>query len=139
MIETVPGGQFKWGTCLLKSNGGVHQGRLVPDGHRNDSVKAKAGLTARRMCRADAKAGLSEPTLARRSGEDHQIKATPGITGWFCPSVHSDGKVRHLDVGSPYPGTEEGPKGLAVRQLKGYASWVQTVQERREQMTSFGF
>ena len=33
------------------------------------------------------------------------------------------------DVGSPYPGTEEGPKGLAVRQLKGYASWVQTVQE----------
>ncbi|KKR40964.1 MAG: hypothetical protein UW46_C0005G0001, partial [Candidatus Yanofskybacteria bacterium GW2011_GWF1_44_227] len=24
-------------------------------------------------------------------------------------------------------GTEEGPKGLAVRQLKGYASWVQTV------------
>ena len=61
---------------------------------------------------------------ARRSGEDHQIKATPGITGWYRPSVHSDGGVRHLDVGSPYPGTEEGPKGLAVRQLKGYASWV---------------
>ena len=48
------------------------------------------------MCRADAKAGLSEPTLARRSGEDHQIKATPGITGWYRPSVHSDGGVRHL-------------------------------------------
>ena len=79
------------------------------------------------MCRAGAKAGPSEPTLARRSGEDQQIKATPGITGWSCPSVHSDGKVRHLDVGSPYPGTEEGPKGLAVRQLKGYVSWVQTV------------
>ena len=76
------------------------------------------------MCRAVAKAGLSEPTLARRSGEDHQIKATPGITGWYHPSVPSDGGVRHLDVGSPYPGTEEGPKGLAVRQLKGYASWV---------------
>ena len=65
--------------------------------------------------------------LPRRRGKDHQIKATPGITGWFRPSVHSDGGVRHLDVGSPYPGTEEGPKGLAVRQLKGYASWVQTV------------
>jgi len=77
----VPGGQFKWGTFLPKSNGEVHQGQLVPDGHRNDSVKAKAGLTARRMCRADAKAGLSEPTLVRRNGEDHQIKATPGITG----------------------------------------------------------
>ena len=123
----MPGGQFWWGTSLPKSNGGVHQGRLAPDGHRSDSVKAKAGLTARRMCRADAKAGPSEPMLARRSGKDQRIKATPGITGWYCPSVHSDGSVRHLDVGSPYPGTEEGPKGLAVRQLKGYASWVQTV------------
>ena len=76
------------------------KGWLAPDGNRSDSVKAKASLTATRMCGADAKAGLSEPTLARRSGEDHQIKATPGITGWFCPSVHSDGRVRHLDVGS---------------------------------------
>ena len=123
----MPGGQFKWGTFLLKSNGEVHQGWLAPDGNRSDSVKAKAGFTARRMCRAVAKAGLSEPTLTRRSGEDHQIKATPGITGWYCPSVHSDGSVRHLDVGSPYPGGGEAAKGLAVRQLKGYASWVQTV------------
>ena len=79
------------------------------------------------MCRAGAKAGLSDPTLARRSGEAHQLKATPGITGWYYPSVHSDGSVRHLDVGSPYPGGGEATKGLAVRQLKGYASWVQTV------------
>ena len=62
------------------------------------------------------------------AGEDHLIKVTPGITGWYRPSVHSDGGVRHLDVGSPYPGAGEGPKGLAVRQLKRYASWVQTVQ-----------
>ncbi len=33
------------------------------------------------------------------------------------------------DVGSSYPGAGEGPKGLAVRQLKRYASWVQTVQQ----------
>ena len=33
------------------------------------------------------------------------------------------------DVGSPYPGAGEGPKGLAVRQLKRYASWVQTVKK----------
>jgi len=32
------------------------------------------------------------------------------------------------DVGSSYPGGEEAAKGLAVRQLKGYASWVQTVE-----------
>jgi len=31
------------------------------------------------------------------------------------------------DVGSTYPGAGEGPKGLAVRQLKRNASWVQTV------------
>ena len=67
------------------------------------------------MCRADAKAGLSEPILARRSGNDHQTKATPGITGWYYPSVHSDDSVRHLDVGSPYPGGGEATKGLAVR------------------------
>ena len=31
------------------------------------------------------------------------------------------------DVGSAYPGAEAGTKGLAVRQLKSHASWVQTV------------
>jgi hypothetical protein len=60
---------------------------------------------------------------------DHRIKATPGITGWYRLRVHIDGDVRHLDVGSSYPGAGEGPKGLAVRQLKRYASWVQTVWE----------
>jgi hypothetical protein len=34
---------------------------------------------------------------------------------------------RHLDVDSSHPGAGEGPKGLAVRQLKRYASWVQNV------------
>ena len=57
-----------------------------------------------------------------------RIKATLGITGWYRLSVHSDGGVRHLDVGSPYPGGGEAPKGMAVRHLKRYASWVQTVQ-----------
>ncbi len=31
------------------------------------------------------------------------------------------------DVGSSYPGGGEASKGLAVRQLKRYVSWVQTV------------
>ena len=62
--------------------------------------------------------------------EDYQTKATLGITGWLCLRVQIDGTVRHLDVGSGYPGAGEGPKGLAVRQLKSYASWVQTVQKR---------
>ena len=49
---------------------------------------------------------------------DYRTKATLGITGWLRLSVHSDGAVRHLDVGSSYPGGVEAPKGLAVRQLK---------------------
>ena len=83
------------------------------------------------MCRAGAKAGLSEPTVGRRTADDHQTKATPGITGWYYPSVPSDDSVRHLDVGSPYPGGGEATKGWAVRPLKRYASWVQTVQKRK--------
>lgn len=57
----------------------------------------------------------------------YRTKATPGITGLSCPRVHIDGKVWHLDVGSSHPGAEAGPKGPAVRRLKGNASWVQTV------------
>ena len=84
-------------------------------------------LTARPTSRAGAKAGLSDPTVARGSAEAQRIKGTPGITGLLPPSAHSDGAVWHLDVGSAYPGAGEGPKGLAVRQLKRYASWVQNV------------
>ena len=60
-MGTVSGGQFVWGTFLPKSNGGVYQGRLSADGNRAGPVKGHAGLTARRVCRAGAKAELSEP------------------------------------------------------------------------------
>ena len=74
--------------------------------------------------RTDAKAGLSDlPVLCGRAGT-YRIKGTPGITGLLRPSAHSDGAVWHLDVGSSHPGAEVGPKGLAVRQLKRYVSWV---------------
>ena len=56
-----------------------------------------------------------------------RIKATSGITGLSPPRVHIDGEVWHLDVGSSHPGAGLGPKGLAVRQLKWYVSWVQNV------------
>jgi hypothetical protein len=36
-------------------------------------------------------------------------------------------KITDSDVGSSHPGGEAAPKGLAVRQLKWYVSWVQTV------------
>ena len=46
------------------------------------------------------------------------------------PSVHSDGEVWHLDVGSSHPGALFGPKGLAVRQLKRHEIWVQNVERQ---------
>ncbi len=58
------------GQCLVGSLTGevdsynateLHKGWLVTDGNRDDSVKAKASLTARPTSRAGAKAGLSDP------------------------------------------------------------------------------
>ena len=40
-----------------------HNGRLVPDGNRNDSAMAKAGLTARLTGRAGTKVGHSDPVI----------------------------------------------------------------------------
>ena len=57
------------------------KGQLAPDGNRSGRVKAKAGFTARRMCRAVAKAELSEPMNFHRKFRDHQTKVTLGITG----------------------------------------------------------
>ena len=77
--------------------------------------------------RAETKVGLSDPAVESGIAVAQRIKGTPGITGLSPPRVHIDVAVWHLDVGSSHPGAEEGPKGLAVRQLKRYASWVQNV------------
>jgi len=42
------------------------------------------------------------------------------------------------DVGSSYPGGGEASKGLAVRQLKRYVSWVQTVVRQVGLLSSAG-
>ena len=81
----------------------------------------------RQTSRTDTKVGLSDPAVENGIAVAQRIKGTPGITGLSPPRVHIDGEVWHLDVGSSHPGAGEGPKGLAVRQLKRYASWVQTV------------
>ena len=103
------------------------KGWLRWNGNPSQSAKAEASLTARRTCRAETKVGLSDPTMQSGMVVAYRIKATPGITGWSCPRVHIDGKARHLDVGSSHPGAVSGPKGWAVRPLKRYVSWVQTV------------
>src|SRR6187455_3343042 len=125
-----------WGQCMVGSLTGAvssqsvteeYEGTLGTVGNRADSAMAKACLTARQTSRADAKAGLSDPVVPYGRAIAQRIKGTPGITGLSPPRVHIDGEVWHLDVGSSHPGAGAGPKGLAVRQLKRYASWVQNV------------
>jgi hypothetical protein len=92
------------------------KGTLSTVGNRAPSVKVEGCLTARRIRRAGAKAGLSDPAMLDGKVVAQQIKGTPGITGLSPLSVHSGEEVWHLDVGSSHPGGGEAPKGLAVRQ-----------------------
>ena len=94
------------------------------DGNHASSVSAKGGLTVTQTSGAGTKVGTSDPMVACGCAMAHRLKGTPGITGLSPPRVHIDGEVWHLDVGSSHPGAGAGPKGLAVRQLKRYASWV---------------
>ena len=91
------------------------------------SAKAEGSLTERLTSRPDTKVGLSDPAVVSGNAVAQRTKVTLGITGLSPPRVHIDGEVWHLDVGSSHPGAVFGPKGLAVRQLKRYASWVQNV------------
>ena len=103
------------------------KGSLRMVGNHLSSARVYGSLTVRLTSQAGAKAGSSDPLATCGSARVQRIKVTPGITGLFCPSAHSDGRVWHLDVGSSHPGAGEGPKGWAVRPLKRYASWVQNV------------
>ena len=78
----------------------------------------------RETSRTGTKVGLSDPAVPHGRAVAQRIKGTPGITGLSHPRVHIDDAVWHLDVGSSHPGAGAGPKGLAVRQLKRYVSWV---------------
>ena len=78
---TGSGGQFTWGGCLPKCNGGVYKGWLSADGNRAGRANAEASFTARPTSRAVAKAEVSDPTVRNRTAEAHRIKATLGITG----------------------------------------------------------
>ena len=97
------------------------------DGNQAVRAIAYGCLTVRHTGRADAKAGYSDPRALCGRCRAYRIKATLGITESSRLSVPSVGAVCYLDVGSSHPGGEEAPKGLSVRQLKRYASWVQTV------------
>ena len=124
-----------WGQCLVGSLTGAVASQIVTEaregslsliGNQAQSVMAQGSLTATPTSGAGAKAGHSDPVVLDGKAIAQRIKGTPGITGLSRPRVHIDGVVWHLDVGSSHPGAEGGFKGLAVRQLKRYVSWVQT-------------
>ena len=121
------------GHCLVGSLTGAvasqrvteaRKGSLSLIGNQAKSVKAQGSLTARPTGQAGGKPGFSDPVVPCGRAIAQRIKGTPGITGLSRPRVHIDGAVWHLDVGSSHPGAGAGPKGMAVRHLKRYASWV---------------
>ena len=59
----------------------VSQGPLMPDGNRQGSAIAEAGLTVRHTGRSGAKAGYSDPVVPYGRAIAQRIKGTPGITG----------------------------------------------------------
>jgi sugar diacid utilization regulator len=79
-----------WVQCVVGSLTGAvssqrvteeHEGALSAVGHRAESVKAKARLTARPTSRAGTKVGLSDPVVLYGRAIAQRIKGTPGITG----------------------------------------------------------
>src|SRR5437899_1142793 len=95
----------------------ARKGSLSTVGNRVTSARVKGSLTARSTDQAGTKVGSSDPAVPSGRAVAHRIKGTPGITGLSRPSVHSDGAVWHLDVGSSHPGAVIGPKGWSVRPL----------------------
>ena len=76
IITLLPHKHSAKGQCLVGSLTGevdsynateLYKGWLVTDGNRDDSVKAKASLTARLTSRAGTKVGLSDPPMASGS------------------------------------------------------------------------
>ena len=78
------------GPCLVGSLTGVvtservtevSQGPLMPDGNRQGSAIAEAGLTVRQTSRSGTKVGYSDPVVPHGRAIAQRIKGTPGITG----------------------------------------------------------
>jgi len=70
------------------------------------------------------KVGHSDPVVLCEMAIDKRIKGTLGITGLRLSRVPIEGDIWHLDVGLSHPEAVSGFKGLAVRHLKRYMSWV---------------
>ena len=82
--------QLDRGHCVVGSLTGAvssqsvteeHEGTLSMVGNHAMSVRVEGCLTARRTCRAGAKAGSSDPVVLYGRAIAQRIKGTPGITG----------------------------------------------------------
>ena len=71
-------------------------------------------LTTSLISQAETKSDINDPVIPSGRVIAQQIKGPPGITGLSPPSVHSDGEVWHLDVGSSHPGAVVGPKDFEL-------------------------
>ena len=103
------------------------KGTLRMDGNHSKRAKSEGCLTARPTSRAGTKVGLSDPAVREWNCRRSTDKSYLGDNRLISPKSPHRREVWHLDVGSSHPGAEAGPKGLAVRQLKRHASWVQNV------------
>ena len=83
-------GEHPLGHCEVGSLAGAASSQRVTEGrkdqlsavgNRTSSARAEAGLTARLISRAEAKAGSSDPVVPCGRAIAQQIKGTPGITG----------------------------------------------------------
>ena len=81
-------------------------------------------MTEKRRFYKEFVAGRSDSINLHGKVIAQRIKGTQGITGLYFSRVFIDESVRHLDVGLIHPEGEVAFKGLAVRQLKSYMSWV---------------
>ena len=78
------------GQCQLGSLTGAVSSKTVTEepngtlslvGNQAKSAKVEGCLTARRICRAETKVGLSDPAVPSGRAVAQQIKGTLGITG----------------------------------------------------------
>src|SRR5208282_2933307 len=91
------------------------------------SAMAQARLTARATARAETKVGHSDPVVPSVEGHRSTDKRYAGDNRLMTPKSPYRRSRLAPRCRSSHPGAGAGPKGMAVRHLKWYVSWVQNV------------
>ena len=123
---TLLGGQFDWGGRSERVTE-AFKGSLSLNGNQAKECKRRSEPNCETDGSSSNEVGVSDPVVCEWKCHRSTDKSYPGDNRLISPKSPHRREVWHLDVGSSHPGAEFGPKGLAVRQLKRYASWVQNV------------